>query len=127
MTRATLTKIATAVAGRAFCSWYAANSGEPQEQVAVDHLPYVLTALRRSLREHVKDTFGALYHGIHPDAEQEVALLAASSGVPHDAVLSLCTMPEVQMPVLCVIAMLCGQEIAQAWIRESAGPLRHFH
>jgi hypothetical protein len=68
-----------------------------------------------------------LYHGIHPDAEQEVALLAAAPGMPHDSVLSLCTMPEVQMPVLCEIAVLCGREIAEAWISESVGLLRSYH
>lgn len=126
MRRATLARIATAVAGRAFCRWYAAASGETEDQVAQDHLPHVLAALRQSLREHVEDTFGALYHGIHPDAEQEVALLAAASGLPHDSVLSLCMMPEVQMPVLCEIAVLCGREIAEAWISESVGLLRSY-
>jgi hypothetical protein len=71
--------------GRTFCRWYAAASGEPEDQVAQDHLPYVLAALRQGLREHFKDTFGALYHGIRPDAGQEVALLAAASGfAPSD-------------------------------------------
>ena len=92
-----------------------------------DHLPYVLGALRQSLREPVKDTFGALYHGIYADPEQKVALLAAASGVPHDAVLSFCMTPEVQIPVLCEIAALCGREIAEAWIRESAGPMDRLH
>lgn len=126
MTRARLIRIATVVAGRAFCRWYAADSGEPEDQVAQVHLPYVLAALRLNLREHVKDTFDALYHGIYPDEEQELAMLAAASGVPHDAVLGFCAMPEVQMPVLCEIAVLCGREIAEEWIRQSAGPMdRH--
>jgi hypothetical protein len=127
MTRATLARIAAAVAGRAFCRWYAAASGEPEDQVAQDHLRYVLAALRQSLRERVKDIFAALYHGIRPDAEQEVALLAAASGLPHDSVLSLCMMPKIQMPVLCEIAVLCGREIAEAWIREAVGLLRSYH
>jgi hypothetical protein len=121
MTRARLIRIATVVASRAFCRWYAADSGEPEDQVAQDHLPYVLAALRQSLREHVKETFGALYHGIYSDAEREVALRAAASGVPHDAVLGFCAMPEIQMPVLCEAAELCGREIAQVWILQSAG------
>jgi hypothetical protein len=36
-------------------------------------------------------------------------------------------MPKIQMPVLCEIAVLCGREIAEAWIREAVGLLRSYH
>ena len=126
VTRSRLARVALAVASRAFVASYAAESGEPEDQVERDTLPHALPVLRLKLRQHVREAYEAIYHGLFPYAGHDVALLAGHmvpAGAPLDFILEAYATVEVQMPVFLELAIICGRDITTQWYEEEASEI----